>query len=424
MPSPEITTNYKTSDGVDLGKKLITKDYLISVYPQIANQIITPELWVWGAMSNGALGNFIGGTTGARCTPVTTLAGGANWKQVSSGYRIMAAIKNDGTLWTWGRNANGQLGDNTRTTRSTPVTTFIGGTNWKQVSCGVDHIGAIKTDGTLWMLGSNSVGQIGDNTSTSRCTPVTTFAGGTNWKQVSSGSQTCAAIKTDGTLWTWGQNAYGQLGDNTKTSRCTPVTTFAGGTNWKQVSNCVSTNSSNNTHMVSIKTDGTLWTWGNNTEGQLGINVRGLFNIRCTPVTTFAGGTNWKQVSCGGNFVVNFSAAIKTDGTLWTWGSQVDGQLGTNDSNIKCTPVTTFAGGTNWKQVSCGGYHISSIKTDGTLWTWGKNTVGELGINVQTLGSNRLTPITTFAGGTNWKQVSCGYQITAVIKTSDDLQGI
>ena len=176
--------------------------------------------------------------------------------------------------------------------------------------------------------------------------------------------------------------------------------------------------------MVSIKTEGTLWTWGNNTAGQLGINVRGLFNIRCTPVTTFAGGTNWKQVSCGGNFVVNFSAAIKTDGTLWTWGSQVDGQLGTNDSNIKCTPVTTFAGGTNWKQVSCGGYHISSIKTDGTLWTWGKNTVGELGINVQTLGSNRLTPITTFAGGTNWKQVSCGYQITAVIKTSDDLQGI
>ena len=424
MPSPEITTSYIGSDGVDLGKKLVSKDYLISVYPQIANQIITPELWVWGATSNGGLGNFIGSTTGARCTPITTLAGGANWKQVSSGYRIMAAIKNDGTLWTWGLNDNGQLGDNTKTTRSTPVTTFIGGTDWKQVSCGTRHIGAIKTDGTLWTWGDNSFGGIGDNTSSFRCTPVTTFIGGTNWKQVSCGSFNTAATKSDGTLWTWGSNAYGQLGDRTTTTKFTPVTTFAGGTNWKLVSNSSSGNTTANNHMAAIKTDGTLWTWGGNVEGQLGINVRGLFNTRCTPVTTFVGGTNWKQVSCGINFIVAFSAAIKTDGTLWTWGTNVNGELGTNSSNNKCTPVTTFAGGTNWKQVSCGGYSAAAIKTDGSLWSWGKNTVGELGINVQAISDNRLTPVTTFAGGTNWKQVSCGYQITAVIKTSDDLQGI
>ena len=424
MPSPEITTNYKTSDGVDLGKKLITKDYLISVYPQIANQIITPELWVWGALSNGALGNSIGGTTGARCTPITTLAGGANWKQVSCGNRMMAAIKNDGTLWTWGINSSGQLGDNTRTARCTPVTTFAGGINWKQVSAANNHCAAIKTDGTLWVWGGNGNGNIGDNTTTTRCTPVTTFAGGTNWKQVAGGNLSTAAIKTDGTLWTWGKNSYGQLGNLATTDRNTPVTTFAGGTNWKQVSNSGGGSSSGAEYMIATKTDGTLWTWGNNGQGQLGINFQSLFSTRCTPVTTFAGGTNWKQVSCGNSFISAFSAAIKTDGTLWTWGDNTFGELAINSSINKSTPVTTFAGGTNWKQVSCGGYHISAIKTDGSLWSWGKNNNGELGANVQTISDTRLTPITTFAGGTNWKQVSCGYEITAVIKTSDDLQGI
>ena len=147
-----------------------------------------------------------------------------------------AAIKTDGTLWTWGINGYGPLGDNTISQRNTPVTTFAGGTNWKQVDCGFSHTAAIKTDGTLWIWGRGTNGRLGDNTTTNKRTPVTTFAGGTNWKQVSGGFTHTTAIKTDGTLWTWGFNSYGQLGDNTTTQRNTPVTTFAGGTNWKQVS--------------------------------------------------------------------------------------------------------------------------------------------------------------------------------------------
>ncbi len=208
------------------------------------------------------------------------------------------------------------------------------------------------------------------------------------------------------TLFTWGGNAYGQLGTNDTTTRLTPVTTFAGGTNWKQVSGSVYNN-------AAIKTDGTLWTWGYNNEGELGDNTT---TDRATPVTTFAGGTNWKQVSTGGYHTV----AIKTDGTLWTWGYNLYGQLGINDTTLRVTPVTTFAGGTNWKQVS-GVYHTSAIKTDGTLWNWGRNTEGGLGTNDAT---QRNTPVTTFAGGTNWKQVSVGSVQTAAIKTSDDLIGI
>jgi alpha-tubulin suppressor-like RCC1 family protein len=114
-------------------------------------------------------------------------------------------------------------------------------------------------------------------------------------------------------------------------------------------------------------------------------------------------------------------AAIKTDGTLWTWGYNIVGQLGDNTADSRLTPVTTFAGGTNWKQVAGGYRYTSAIKTDGTLWTWGRNNVGQLGINNTT---DRSTPVTTFAGGTNWKQVASGGAHTAAIKTSDDLLGI
>jgi alpha-tubulin suppressor-like RCC1 family protein len=414
MPNP--ITNFKDNFGTDLGNKLITKEYLMTVYPQIANQLITPELWVWGDSSSGQLGINLAGTTNSRSTPVTTSAGGANWKQVDTSRFLTAAIKTDGTLWIWGVNNNARLGINNNTTSPicTPVTTFAGGTNWKQVACGNNHMAAIKTDGTLWVWGLNTSGQLGINNTTSPiCTPVTTFSGGNNWKQVACGQNLIAAIKTDGTLWTWGNNTSGSLGINDASNRTTPVTTFLGGTNWKQVSAGGKGTTSSN--VAAIKTDGTLWVWGlNGTSGALGINAAGS---RSTPVTTFAGGTNWKQVACD-NFHVT---AIKTDGTLWTWGDNANGQLGINNAVDRSTPVTTFAGGTNWKQVDCGDFNTSAIKTDGTLWTWGSNASGALGINDAVA---RSIPVTTFAGGTNWKQVACGTNITVAIKTSDDLQGI
>jgi alpha-tubulin suppressor-like RCC1 family protein len=376
---------------------LETFNYFVTEY-WLIDQYVGDTLWGWGSNSNGRLGD---NTITDRLTPVTTFAGGTNWKQVNCGYQHTVAIKIDGTLWTWGGNLYGQLGNNTGTQRNTPVTTFAGGTNWKQVSCGSLHTAAIKTDGTLWTWGFNTFGQLGNNTTTNRSTPVTTFAGGTNWKQVSCGRIT-TAIKTDGTLWTWGYNNNGHLGDNTATNRSTPVTTFAGGTNWKQVA-C------GTDHTLAIKTDGTLWTWGLNSYGRLGNNTT---TNRSTPVTTFAGGTNWKQVSGGGYH----TAAIKTDGTLWTWGYGGYGTLGNNTIIDRLTPVTTFAGGTNWKQVA-GVSNIAAIKTDGTLWTWGFNNKGQLGDNTAT---NRSTPVTTFAGGTNWKQVACGSLHTIAVTSGTD----
>ena len=233
------TVNFKLSDGRDLGSLgWITKEYLMTVYPQIAANMITPELWVWGFNTQGQLGINVAGATTNRTTPVTTFSGGANWKQVANGNNHAAAIKTDGTLWTWGYGLYGNLGIDLAGTivkRCTPVTTSVGGTNWKQVDAGYFHTAAIKTDGTLWTWGRNDFGQLGINDTNMRCTPVTVFGSATNWKQVACGREHTTAIKADGSLWTWGYNKYGQLGINNTTNILTPVTTFLGGKNWKQV---------------------------------------------------------------------------------------------------------------------------------------------------------------------------------------------
>jgi len=396
-----ITTNFKDTDGVDLGDKLFSKGDLIDAYPSILNTYKSAGLWGWGYGIQGQLGN---NAITDRSSPVQTISGGTNWKQVSSGYYHTAAIKTDGTLWVWGDNSAGQLGNNTIISRSSPVQTISGGTNWKQVYAGYGHTAAIKTDGTLWLWGFGTSGELGNNSTLSRSSPVQTISGGTNWKEVSCGEKFTAAIKTDGTLWLWGRGSSGQIGDNTITFRSSPVQTISGGNNWKQVS-C------GRNHTAAIKTDGTLWLWGFGTSGELGNNST---LSRSSPVQTISGGNNWKQVACG----YFHTAAVKTDGTLWLWGSGVNGELGNNSTLSRSSPVQTISGGNNWKQVSCGfiiqgtSGHTAAIKTDGTLWLWGLGAEGQLGDNTII---SKSSPVQTISGGTNWKQVSGGEKRTTAI---------
>ena len=386
-----MTTNFKFNNG---GTVTDTDDVFIR-----RDLFTTGGLWTWGGSLNGQLGD---NTITHKSSPIQTVAGGTNWKLVAAGQYNTAGIKSDGTLWIWGHNTHGQLGDNSVVWKSSPVQTVSGGTNWKQVACAGYHTLAIKTDGTLWLWGRNQYGQMGNNTITHRSSPVQTIAGGTNWKQVTGGAyHYCAAIKTDGTLWTWGFNSDGQLGDNTTTVKSSPVQTVAAGTNWKQVS-------SGRFHITAIKTDGTLWTWGYNNQGQLGENT---VASKSSPVQTVAGGTDWKLVGSGNYHI----AAIKTDGTLWNWGNNQAGQLGDNTRVPKSSPVQTIAGGTNWKQVTGGNNLNMAIKTDGTLWLWGRNFYGGLGTNDIT---HRSSPVQTVAGGTNWKLVSSGY--SSVSATRED----
>jgi alpha-tubulin suppressor-like RCC1 family protein len=144
---------------------------------------------------------------------------------------------------------------------------------------------------------------MGNNARTKQSSPVQTIAGGTNWKYVSCGGSNTAAIKTDCTLWTWGGNSYGQLGDNSRNSASSPIQTISGGANWKTVS------ISSGGYTGAIKTDGTLWMWGNNTNGTL---ADGTSANKSSPVQTIAGGTNWKYIACGKRAVVALNG---------TWGT-------------------------------------------------------------------------------------------------------
>ena len=393
-----------TVNGIDVSVNtpFISKSYLLDRYPELANTFKTAGLWGWGAAGAGGLGNNT--TTPNVSSPVQTVAGGTNWKQVVAGSNFIGAIKTDGSLWMWGGGTYGQLGTGNTTGQSSPVQTVAGGTNWIQVSSGGTYatVGAIKTNGTLWTWGQNNYGQLGTNNTTDTSSPVQTVAAGTNWKFISTGGRAQAAIKTDGTLWMWGQNNYGNLGTNDRTNRSSPIQTVAGGTNWQSVSCGASS-------MITgaIKSDGTLWTWGlGGYYGALGAN--NLINYS-SPIQTIAGGTNWKQVSAGGYYM----GAVKTDGTLWMWGNNNYGNLGDNTTTAKSSPIQTIAGGTNWKQLSSGQQNCAAIKTDGTLWGWGTNANGQLSVNDTT---PRSSPVQIYGGGTNWRQVSIGTQNGAAIR--------
>ena len=304
-------------------------------------------LWTWGSGGNGRLGN---NAVINISSPVQTISGGTNWRSVNAGYYHPSAIKTDGTLWNWGRGNCGQLGDDTVIDRSSPVQTISGGTNWRTVDGGRAHTAATKTDGTLWIWGRGAEGQLGNNAAVSTSSPVQTISGGTNWKNVSAGDDHTAAIKTDGTLWTWGSGGNGQLGNNAVINISSPVQTISGGTNWRSVS-------VGRVHTASTKTDGTLWSWGYGGRGQLGNNA---VTSTSSPIQTISGGTNWRTVSASFNHI----ASTKTDGTLWLWGSGNDSQLGNNDITNRSSPVQTISGGTNWRSVSAGSFHTISIRED------------------------------------------------------------
>ncbi len=356
------------------------------------------NLWSWGSGQFGALGNSSASNISS---PALVTSPGLNWVQTTGTGHAGFGIKNDGTLWTWGRGADGQLGYNSVTDRSSPGQTISTTKTWKTLSYGVNNrsISAIKTDGTLWLWGNNSYGQLGNNDRTSRSSPVQTVSGGTNWVYAAAGNVSAAGIKGDGTLWTWGRGNNGALGNNSTASRSSPAQTTAGGSNWKNVT----VGGTNVSFMLAIKTDGTLWSWGYNSFGTLGT---GTNTDRSSPAQV-GSSTNWKDVKAGYKHVIG----LKTEGTLWTWGFNDVGQLGTNDNTYYSSPVQTIAGGTDWKQITIGGatstaMFMAAIKNNGTLWTWGGNNYGQLGIGDTT---NRSSP-TQVGTDTNWRQVGGGYR--------------
>ncbi len=348
------------------------------------------SLWSWGKNDYGQLGD---GTITNKSNPVRVQKTGITWEAVSAGRYHTVGIARDGSLWSWGANDYGQLGDGTTTNKSKPVRVQKTGTTWKAVSAGGYHTVGIDSDGILWSWGANDNGQLGDGSKENKSTPVrvrkteggTLVDNTTKWEVVVAGYAYTVGIDSDGILWSWGANDNGQLGDGSKENKSTPVrvqkteegTLVNNTTKWKAVS-------AGGYHTVGLAEDGILWSWGQNNGGQLGDGTK---IAKSTPVRVQKTGIIWEAVLAGDNHTVG----LAEDGILWSWGQNNGGQLGDGTKENKSNPVRVRVDNTTkWKTVSAGANHTVGLAEDGILWSWGSNSVGQLGDGTTT---SRNTPV-------------------------------
>jgi alpha-tubulin suppressor-like RCC1 family protein len=346
--------------------------------------------FVWGKNQNGQLGQ------NNRTTYSSPIQIPGNWSTLEGGNNATHGVKSDGTLWAWGRNDQGRLGVNQPTSSKYSSPVQIPGTTWSTNRNHLDNrsgvLGAaIKTDGTLWTWGYGTYGRLGQNSNSSYSSPRQ--VPGTAWNVLSTSYNGQFCIRTDGTLWAWGNNDNGSnagiLGQNNRTSYSSPRQ--IPGTTWSYV---VASSSGGN--VVATKTDGTMWTWGSNSYGALaqgGIS----HNIKYSSPVQIPG--SWTDEFGIGNYS---PLCVKSDGTLWSWGYNSQGQLGQNNKTMYSSPVQIP--GTTWSKVGARANTVFGIKTDGTAWAWGQNNYGMLGANFD--DSDRSSPIQI--PGTDWNRFNVG----------------
>jgi len=278
-----------------------------------------------------------------------------------------AAIKEDGTLWTWGSNMRHQLGDGTQTNRNIP--TKIGlDMDWKSVACGENFTIAVKNNGTLWYWGEPAFLPLGGLGSIF-FTP-TQLGTDTDWKNVNAGGSLVITQKNDGTLWSCGYNAHGEAGQGEISTWWPTLTQIGLDNTWSKLS-------LSELHVLAIKTNGTLWAWGFGTSGQLG---DGNNTNASTPIQIGVD-NDWKSVSAGRVH----SGATKSNGTIWVWGNNGYGALGDNTTINANTPRRVGIA-QDWKIIECGNNSTFAVNTNNELYTWGWAGSSQLAIGAYNPG--------------------------------------
>lgn len=340
----------------------------------IANFVLMYNLTVNSNPSNGGYVSGAGTGQFPAGQPITVYA------VPSSGYHFVE----------WSGAASGWINPTTFTMNSNLTITANFEPNFPtpiEVSAGLHHALLLKSNGTLWAWGSNQYGEIGNNSTDPSYSPVQILPG-TLWKEISASRwYSSMAIKSDGTLWAWGNNDYGKLGIGSTMPKNIP-TQIGSETNWAKIS-------AGNTHCLAIKADGSLYAWGYDSFGELG---DGLSQTEYHSPKRIGNKNNWIYVSAGSQH----SMGIQSDGTLWAWGANVNGELGLDDTDNRFEP-TQVGTDKDWKQVCIGLFHTLAIKKDGSLWAWGDNQYGKLGN-----GGTDPSHVPIRIGLENdWKQVSC-----------------
>jgi alpha-tubulin suppressor-like RCC1 family protein len=323
-------------------------------------------LWSWGSDRSGALGHgtsssglYLPRRVMAMASPSSMAAGAASWGGVS------ATIDASGDLWTWGDNDQGVLGHGS-TTEATSPTRVTAVSNVADVAVGQAFMIARIADGTLWSWGRNPQGQLGIGSTTSSSTParLTTL---TTVSRVAAGTTHAIALRADGTVWAWGGNLYGQLGDGTTTGKTSPTPiSFEGNPRITAVA-------AGDGFSVALDDLGSVWTWGANWSGQLGNGALPSTGSR-VPIKV-PSLTSVEAIAVGAGHVL----ALRTDRTVWAWGDNSDGQIGIGTTDWARTEPTQVPNLHDVHAIAAGGGASMAIRSDGRLWAWGSNTAGTLG---------------------------------------------
>ena len=305
----------------------------------------------------------------------------------SYGFHVVS-IKSDGTLWGWGYSSFGQLGN---TNMINPIPFQLSpSSDWHKTFAGVANAFFIKDNVTLWGMGNSEFGLLGNGSTTQLNSTLQQIGTATNWKKISASSEMTIGLKNDGTIWGWGQNDEYEMGNNTCcANQLTPIQ-IGTANHWVDIETSLGAS------VFALKNDGTIWGWGLNLAGLLADNT---VMARSVP-TQLNAATDWSSISVGAAHIL----ALKTDGTLWSWGGGEYGQTGDGLSPTLYRSYPRQVGTDYWSKVFAGWKVSFGIKTDGTLWAWGYNNLGQLGICNTT---NQFTPVQV-GTDTNWVDVVSG----------------
>ena len=388
------------------------------------------KVYSWGYNAYGGLGN---NSTANSPVPVavTGALAGKTVTAIAAGSYHSLALTSDGTVYSWGQNTYGQLGNNSTTQSNVPVavtsTGALAGKTVTAIAAGYSHSLALTLDGEVYGWGNNANGQLGNGGTAQSNVPVAvTSTGALAGKTVTAivaGYSHSLALTSDGTVYSWGQNTYGQLGNNSTTQSNVPVTATGA-----LAGRMVTAIAAGQYHSLARTSDGKVYGWGYNYFGQLGNNSTANSSVPVTiPATSPLASKTVTQIAAGSNH----SLALTSEGAVYSWGYNTYGQLGDNTTNDSLVPIavtaTSALAGKTVVTIAAGGHTSSVLASDGKVYSWGLNSSGQFGNNTTTNSSVPVAAILTILntappsvafGATNALDVHFGADTSTVIATT------